>query len=728
MKTKTITIVGMHCASCAIRNEQSLKKLEGVKDAVVNFATHDATVTFDEGVVHEDALTGAIIRNGYKVVREEHHDGRAHKEETEKELRALKMRTFAALAVGAIVAVLGMGGIMTGEMLAGRDLSVWIVALGGAVSVLVLGWQFHTGMFRQLRHRSANMDTLISLGTLAALGYSAWGFVTGGVELYFETAAVIIALILLGEYFEARSRGEAGAAIEKLMQLGAKTAHVVHADGTEREVPIEAVRIGDVLRVRPGEKIPIDGTVSKGSSTVDESMLTGESMPVSKNIGDGVYGATMNTDGMLEIQVMRVGEGTVLAQIIRMVSEAQSKKAPIQRLADSISGIFVPIVIVIALLTVAGWWFFKGDILAGVLHAVAVLVIACPCALGLATPTAIMVGTGTGARRGILIKNGEALERGKKIDVIVFDKTGTLTEGRPTVTDMMPMGSTTSVKELLRYAASIEKLSEHPLARAIVKKAEDEGIALQDVSDFKTTAGRGASGTIAGRVLVVGSLLFARDRGVELTAGQSFSETLEANAKTVVAVSEGATLLGLFGIRDVLKPTAKKAIELLKSKKIETVLLTGDNKRTAEAIAKDLGIETVIAETLPADKAGNVRRLQEGGKKVAFVGDGINDAPALAQSDLGIAIGTGTDVAIEAGNIVLVKGDPMKAVEAIELSQKTFRIIKQNLFWAFFYNVLAVPLAAFGILNPMIAAGAMAFSSVSVVGNSLRLRDNKTRS
>lgn len=722
MKTKTITIVGMHCASCAIRNEQSLKKLEGVKDAVVNFATHDATVTFDEKIVQEDALVGAIIRNGYKVVREEHSGGHMHKVEIDKELHTLKVRTIYALAIGAITAVFAMGGVMTGVSFLGRDFGVWIVAIGGILSVFVLGWQFHAGMIRQLRHRSANMDTLISLGTLAALGYSLWGFTAGKTELYFETAAIIIALILLGEYFEAKSRGEAGAAIEKLMQLGAKTAHVVTANGVEQEVPIEGVRVGDILRVRPGEKIPIDGVVSKGSSTVDESMLTGESMPIQKNIEDNVYGATINVDGMLEIQVMRVGEGTMLAQIIRMVSEAQSKKAPIQRLADSISGIFVPIVIVIALLTVAGWWFLKGDILSGVIHAVAVLVIACPCALGLATPTAIMVGTGAGARRGILIKNGEALERGKKIDVMIFDKTGTLTEGKPTVTDIVPIGMGIDAKTLLTYAASIEKFSEHPLARAIVKRAENEGMALYDVQDFKIVAGKGALGIVNERGIIVGSVVFARESGVELALKQSAIETLEENAKTVVVVSEGAAVLGFFGISDVVKPTAKKAIELLKSRNIETVLLTGDNQKTAEAIAGVLGIETIIAETLPADKAGHVRKFQEKGKKVAFVGDGINDAPALVQSDLGIAIGTGTDVAIEAGSIVLVKGDPMKAVEALELSQKTFRIIKQNLFWAFFYNILAIPLAAFGILNPIIAAGAMAFSSVSVVGNSLRLR------
>lgn len=712
----------MHCASCAIRNEQSLKKLEGVRDAVVNFATHDATVTFDEQIVHEDALAGAIIRNGYKVLKDEHGAGHTHKEETAKELRQLKNRTLIAVIIAVVTATFAMAGITMGIPLFGRDIGVWVIALGGTFSVLVLGWQFHAGMLRQLRHRGANMDTLISLGTLAAFGYSIWGFLAGKTELYFETAAVIIGLILLGEYFEARSRGEAGAAIEQLMRLSPKTARLLSDDGAESEVPIEGVRVGDVLRVRPGEKIPIDGVVVKGTSTVDESMLTGESMPVQKNTEDAVYGATLNTDGMLEIQARRVGDGTVLAQIIRMVSEAQSKKAPIQRLADSISGIFVPIVIVIALLTVAGWWYFSKDIVSGVLHAVAVLVIACPCALGLATPTAIMVGTGTGARRGILIKNGEALERGKKIEVVVFDKTGTLTEGRPVVTDIAPIVGDMDVKEILVYAASIERYSEHPLARAIAKKAEDEGLALKETKEFKIEVGKGAAGIVDGQTIIVGSLNFAREKNVELSSGEAAIGSLEDNAKTVVAVFTGTKLLGLLGLSDVVKPTAQKAIELLKKKNIETVLLTGDNKKTAEAIAGALGIDTVIAETLPAEKAGHIKRLQAGGKKVAFVGDGINDAPALVQADLGISIGTGTDVAIEAGGIVLVKGDPLKAVEALELSQKTFRTIKQNLFWAFFYNVLAIPLAALGILNPMIAAGAMAFSSVSVVGNSLRLR------
>lgn len=712
----------MHCASCAIRNEQSLKKLEGVRDAVVNYATHNATVTFDERVVAENVLADAIIRNGYQVLKDEHDGPHAHKEESEKELKRLKVRTIVAIAVGVIVVVLVMVGIKIGYRIGNHDMSDWIVALGGTYSVMVLGWQFHAGMLRQLFHRSANMDTLISLGTLAALGYSAWGFFTGQAELYFETAAVIVALILLGEYFEARSRGEAGSAIEKLMQLSAKMARVITDDGLEKEIPIEGVRVGDVLRVRPGEKIPIDGVVVKGSSTVDESMLTGESMPVQKNTEDHVYGATVNSDGMLEIQALRVGDGTILAQIIRMVSDAQSKKAPIQRLADSVSGVFVPAVIVIALFTVVGWWFFKGDVLLGILHAVAVLVIACPCALGLATPTAIMVGTGAGARKGILIKNGEALERGKKIDIVVFDKTGTLTEGRPVVTDTVPVAGGTDVKNLLVWAGSVEKYSEHPLARAIVRKSEDEGLVLKDVLDFKVEAGRGAWGTLDGQTIVIGSLNFAREKNIDLSSGKATIAALEDNAKTVVAVFDTTKLLGLFGISDVVKPTAQKAIELLKSKNIAAVLLTGDNKKTAEAIANALGIDTVIAETLPADKVGHIKRLQASGKKVAFVGDGINDAPALVQSDFGIAIGTGTDVAIEAGSIVLVKGDPLKAVEALELSQKTFHTIRQNLFWAFFYNVLAIPLAAFGILNPMIAAGAMAFSSVSVVGNSLRLR------
>ena len=611
-------------------------------------------------------------------------------------------------------------------------MSVWIQAVLSTVVVIGLGWEFHIGMLRQARLKSANMDTLISIGILAAIFYSIWAMIVGE-ELYFETGAVIAALILLGRYFEAKSRGQASEAIEKLLQLGAKTARLI--DGNmEREVPIEAVVVGNILLVKPGEKIPVDGKIIKGDTSIDESMLTGESMPVGKHINDDVFGATININGAVHVQATKVGQDTVLAQIVKMVAEAQVKKAPIQKLADKISGIFVPIVLGIAVLTAIAWYVATGDIAQSIIPAVAVLVIACPCSLGLATPTAIMVGTGLGAKRGILIKNGEALEKGKKIDVVMFDKTGTLTEGKPKVTDIVPISVILSEQseskdldrnDILQLAGSIEKLSEHPLALAIVNAAKDKNLTLREVHEFENLAGRGIKGRIGTDTLLVGSPRLMKKVGISTQNLQQKIEKLENQAKTIIAVSKNDKVIGIIAIADTLKEDAKEAVSKLRLAGIETSMVTGDNKRIADAIAKQLGIEKVFAEVLPQDKGDMVKLLQKEGMKVAFIGDGINDAPALAQADLGIAIGTGTDIAIEAGNIVLVKGRPLKVVEALALARITFRTIKQNMFWAFFYNVAALPLAAFGLLNPMIAAGAMAFSSVSVVGNSLRIKRQK---
>jgi Cu+-exporting ATPase len=540
-------------------------------------------------------------------------------------------------------------------------------------------------------------------------------------DLYFETGAVIAALILLGRYFEAKSRGQASEAIEKLLQLGAKTARLVE-NGQEREIPVEEVKVGDVLLVKPGEKIPVDGKVVQGASSVDESMLTGESLPVGKKSNDDVFGATININGVIYIQATKVGPDTVLAQIVKMVAEAQVKKAPIQKLADKISGIFVPIVLGIAVTTAIAWYLITGDIASSLIPAVAVLVIACPCSLGLATPTAIMVGTGIGAKRGILIKNGEALEKGKKIDVVMFDKTGTLTEGKPKVTDIVSCESNITADEILSLGASLEKLSEHPLAQAIVNAAKEKSIQLQEVQDFESFAGKGVRGKVDSKTVLVGSGRLMSDSSIPAATCQNRIVDLEKQAKTVIAVASNNRVLGLIAIADTLKADAKEAVQKLRGLGVETIMITGDNRRTAEAIAKEVGIEKIFSEVLPQDKADKVKSLQQEGLKIAFVGDGINDAPALVQADLGIAIGTGTDIAIEAGNIVLVKGSPTKVVEALGLSKLTFRTIKQNMFWAFFYNVAAIPLAALGLLNPMIAAGAMAFSSVSVVGNSLRIK------
>jgi heavy metal translocating P-type ATPase len=722
MKTATFGIGGMHCASCAARNERVLNKITGVLKASVNYGMHSARVEFDERAVSERALYDAVIANGYEVLTSEF--AADHKDQVQRELHEARRRAFLALLLAAPVAVLAMFEIDLPWVLAGHNLSIWIQAALSAVVVLVLGREFHVGMVRQARNGAANMDTLISLGTLTALIYSAWAMRAGEHHLYFESGAVIAALILLGRYFEARSRGQASEAIEKLIELGAKTAHFIR-DEEEYDIAIDEVKVGDMLLVKPGEKIPVDGNLVSGRSSVDEAMLTGESMPVDKSVGDAVFGATVNLTGAFRMLATKVGADTTLAQIVKMVADAQGHKAPIQKLADRVSAVFVPIVLGLAALTALVWYWFTGDLTQSIVPAVAVLVIACPCSLGLATPTAIMVGTGLGARRGILIKNGEALERGRHIDVVVFDKTGTLTEGRPRVTEVIACARQTSTDEVLRLAASVECLSEHPLAQAVVTAARAKNLILTDVQDFTNDAGKGVRAKSGSDTLRIGNMRFLHDARVALDDHVMTVEKHEALAQTVVGIARNGELLGLVTIADTLKEDAKAAIDHLHAQGIQIVMITGDNRNAARAIAKQVGVQKVIAEVLPQDKAAEVRRLQEGGRRVAFVGDGINDAPALAQADLGIAIGTGTDIAIEAGNIVLVKGHPLKVVEALALSRLTFRTIRQNMFWAFFYNIAAIPLAAFGLLNPMIAAGAMALSSVTVVGNSLRIKRRK---
>ncbi len=708
----------MHCSSCAVQNENSLKKINGVKDAVVNFGMNSATVTYDESRITKNELHEAVVKNGYKVLTEESMEH--HKHETVQEMNQTKKRAAFALLLSVPVLILAMFGIILPWSFAGFELGVWIQAVISAFVILVLGWEFHRGMLVQAKRGNAGMDTLVSIGILAALVYSIWAMLSGN-QLYFETGALITALILLGRYFEAKSRGQASQAIEKLLELGAKTARIVR-DGREFDIPIEEVKVSDILLVKPGEKIPVDGKILKGAASVDESMLTGESMPAGKKTGDEVFAATLNLNGALQIEAVKVGNNTVLAQIINMVAEAQTKKAPIQKLADKISGVFVPIVLAIAAITFVGWWYFGGDITVGIINAVAVLVIACPCALGLATPTAIMVGTGIGARRGILIKNGESFERAKKINVVVFDKTGTLTEGKPRVTDIISVADGYSKDEILALAANIESLSEHPLANAVVQAAKEKQLVLKEVLDFQNLEGKGVRGRIENKDVLLGSMRLLEESGISAKQYEDKIRVLETEAKTVVGLAENKELVGIFAIADTLKSDAEETVATLKKSGVETIMITGDNQRTAGAIAKSLGITKFFAEVLPREKAEKIKILQQEGLKVAFVGDGINDAPALSQADLGIAIGTGTDIAIESGNIVLVKGHPSKVVEALNLSQLTFRTIRQNLFWAFFYNIAAIPLAAFGLLDPMIAAGAMAFSSVSVVGNSLRIR------
>lgn len=717
-KVSHFEIGGMHCAACANRNELALKRLPGVIEAAVNFAMRSARVEFDPSKVTERALHEAVVDNGFQVLSKEF--AKENKARAAQELREARFRAFTALALAAPVMLLAMFEIMLPWDIAGRNASLWVQAILSSIVILVLGWEFHQGMTRLAVRGTANMDTLISLGTLSALVFSFWALSAGDQHLYFETGAVIAALILLGRYFEARSRGQASAAIEKLIDLGAKTARLVR-DGVEKEKPIDSVRIGDILLVKPGEKIPVDGCVVDGRSTVDEAMLTGESMPVSKSVGDNVFGATLNLSGALRLEAVKVGEDTTLAQIVKLVADAQGKKAPIQKLADRISAVFVPVVLGIAFATALGWYLVTGDVAASIIPAVSVLVIACPCSLGLATPTAIMVGTGLGARRGILIKNGEALERGEKINAVLLDKTGTLTEGKPKVVALHAAAG--SEDDLLTIAASVEQVSEHPLAAAIVGAAQSRDLALERVEEFENLAGKGVQARIDGAAVTVGSPRLMKEQGVAFApTDEAALDENEALGHTVVAVAKTGQLLGLIAIADTLKADAAEAIQLLRSKGLEPAMITGDNRKAAKAIADQLGIAKVFAEVLPHEKADKIRELQEQGARVAFVGDGINDAPALARADLGIAIGTGTDIAIEAGNIVLVKGSPLKVVEALSLSKLTFKTIRQNLFWAFFYNVAAIPLAAMGLLNPMIAAGAMAISSVSVVGNSLRIR------
>jgi len=722
MKTATFGIGGMHCASCAARNERVLNKITGVLTASVNFGMHSARVEFDESAVSERALYDAVIASGYQVLTAEFAG--EHKDQVQRELRLARQRAFLALLFAAPVVVLAMFEIDLPGTLAGHNLSVWVQAALSAVVVLGLGWEFHAGMVRQARNGAANMDTLISLGTLTALFYSAWAVRAGAQHLYFESGAVIAALILLGRYFEARSRGQASEAIEKLIELGAKTAHFIRDEG-EYEISIDAVKVGDMLLVKPGEKIPVDGNLISGRSSVDEAMLTGESMPVDKSVGDAVFGATVNLTGAFRMLATKVGADTTLAQIVKMVADAQAHKAPIQKLADRVSAVFVPIVLGLAGLTALVWYWLTGDLTQSIVPAVAVLVIACPCSLGLATPTAIMVGTGLGARRGILIKNGEALERGRHIDVVMFDKTGTLTEGRPRLMEVIPCAPPIGGDTVLRLAASVERLSEHPLAQAVVTAARAKNLEPADVHDFANHAGKGVSGKIGADTLMVGNARFLRGEGVALDTHARTIEAHEAQAQTVVGIARNGELIGLLTIADALKDDAKAAVDRLHAQGIQTVMITGDNRNAARAIGAQVGVQKVLAEVLPKDKAAEVRLLQEGGRRVAFVGDGINDAPALAQADLGIAIGTGTDIAIEAGKIVLVKGHPLKVVEALNLSRLTFKTIRQNMFWAFFYNIAAIPLAALGLLNPMIAAGAMALSSITVVGNSLRIKRRK---
>ncbi len=716
MSEKTETVVfdveGMTCASCALRIERVLGKQEGVERAVVNFAGQEARAVVDPGVVDVSALREAVAKIGYEISPiAEGEERESVTERYAEEVRYQRRNVLAAAALSIPVLLLA-------EL--GPD-ALWSHLTEAILATIVLfgfGIQFHRATWKQLKSLSPAMDTLVSVGTISAWAFSLWSLATGG-DLFFETAAIIVTLILLGRYFEAKAKGRASNAITKLLELGAKQARVLR-DGREEMVDVTDLVIGDVAVVLPGEKIPTDGVIVAGASSIDESMLTGESVPVDRTVGDTVFGATVNQQGRLEIRVTKLGQDTALAQIVRLVQEAQATKAPVQKLADKVSGVFVPAVIGLALVTFFVWLAVSSDLGTSVRNAVAVLIIACPCAMGLATPTAIMVGSGRGAELGVLFKNAEVFERTKAIDTVVFDKTGTLTRGAMTLTDVI-----TSEPEdrFLYLVGSVEASSEHPIGKAVALGAEEHDVVLAPAVEFSSLRGLGAVGVVDGIEVVVGKAKLMADRG--LYVPERFldaMEEIERAGNTAFLAGWGGEVRGTLGVADTIRDSAPAAIAALQALGLEVAMLTGDNRRTAETIAAQIGIRRVIAEVLPADKAEEVRRLQAEGRSVGFVGDGINDAPALTQADLGMAVGSGTDVAIEAGGVVLMSGDPMLVVTSLRLARRTFRTIIQNLFWAFGYNTAAIPLAALGFLNPAIAAGAMAFSSVSVVTNSVRLR------
>jgi len=709
-----LSVEGMHCASCVSRVQRTLSDHPGVADARVNLATHRASVTYDPAIVDLADLRKSVERVGYVLAEASDLNASAG---DESDGNVLEMRRWLRLTL--VAWPLALTVMVLTFAFDGDDWARWLAFPLAAVVQFFAGWPILTSGLSRARHLSANMDTLIAIGTLTAFFYSVYELLAGG-ELYFETAALLIAFILLGRYFEARARSRASSAIRALLELGVKEARVL-VGGEERMVAVEQVQVGDQVRVRPGEKLPVDGVVVDGASAVDESMLTGESVPVEKAAGDQVAGATVNVDGALTVRATAVGRDTALAQIVRLVEQAQGSKAPVERLVDQVSAIFVPVVLSLAGLTFVAWW-IGGDAGAGLLAAIAVLIIACPCALGLATPTALMVGAGRGAAMGVLIKGGEVLQRARRLDTVVFDKTGTLTRGEMTFVDVL-VGPGEDTETVLTRAASVEADSEHPVARAIVRGAEDMRWPVPLATAFGSLAGHGVRARVEGLAVAVGRRKLMADDGLEIPdVLEQTAVRRESLGQTVVFIGWEGRARGVVAVADTVKDNARAVIDELHAMGVQVAMITGDNARAAGAIAESLGIGRVLAEVLPEDKVHEIRRLQEEGRVVAMVGDGINDAPALVQADLGIAIGTGTDVAIEASDLTLISGDLQGVVTAISLSRRTLRIIYQNLGWAFGYNAAAIPLAAVGLLHPIVAAATMATSSVSVVSNSLRLR------
>lgn len=739
---KDFKVTGMTCAACSSRVERVLNKMEGVTKAEVNLATEDLHIDYDDSKLNTQDIIGRIEKAGYGAY-EVKEDTKIDEADKEDAINSLKKRFILSLIFAVPLLYISMGHMMGAPLPSIIDpmtnaMNFALIQLILVIPVMIVGRKFFISGFKNLVHLSPNMDSLIAIGTSAAFLYGIYAIVkiAGGdthfsMDLYFESGATILTLITLGKYLEAKTKGKTSEAIKKLMGLAPKKATII-VDGVEKIISIDEVKVGDVILVKPGEKLPVDGEIVEGTTTIDESMLTGESIPIDKNIGDKVFGASINKFGMFKYKATKVGKDTALAQIIKLVEQAQGSKAPIAKMADIISGYFVPTVITLAVISSIVWAISGKGLEFSLTIFIAVLVIACPCALGLATPTAIMVGTGKGAENGILIKSGVALEGAHKINTVVFDKTGTITEGKPKVTDIVTKGL--SEDELLRYASSAEKGSEHPLGEAIVVAGVERGLELFEITSFKSVPGEGIVTLINDKNILIGNNKLMKNNNIDITSVENDVKSLASQGKTLMYMAIDGDLAGVIAVADTLKANSKKAVEALHKLGIEVVMLTGDNEKTAQAIAKEVGIDKVVSDVLPGDKANEVKRLQDEGKNVAMVGDGINDAPALAMANIGIAIGSGTDVAIESADIVLMRSDILDVVGAIQLSKATIKNIKENLGWAFGYNTLGIPVAmgilyAFGgpLLNPMIAAFAMSFSSVSVLLNALRLKRFKPK-